>query len=168
MVAAEKGVSWNNTAQPSVLFAQHSPLWVSMATHSLGNPPSSSRWGDDAVVCLCQVCSSPSLWISPRSLCVSKRRSEACERLSSCTSSNKTPPSDCGESRFTHLWKGSIFIANEAHALKLSCCGYFEKQPAYQGMQQNHFNMPETTSKLQQSRLLLEHSSSTRNVRDTF
>lgn len=54
-----KGVSWNNAAQPPVLLAVESPLRVSMATHSLGNPPSSSRWGDDAVVCLCQMCKSP-------------------------------------------------------------------------------------------------------------
>ena len=54
-----KGVSRDNAAQPPVLFALDSPLRVSMATHSLGNPPSSSRWGDDAAVCLHQSCGSP-------------------------------------------------------------------------------------------------------------
>lgn len=38
-----------------VLFALESRPRVSMATQSLGNPPSSSRWADDAVVCLCHV-----------------------------------------------------------------------------------------------------------------
>lgn len=51
-----KVLIWHNTIQPSVLLAVVSQLRVSMATQGLGNPWSSSRWGNDAVVCLCVVC----------------------------------------------------------------------------------------------------------------
>lgn len=53
-----------------------SPLRVSMATHSLGNPPPSSRWCSG--LSLPSVCVAlASLWTSLLSLFVSKRRSEA-------------------------------------------------------------------------------------------
>lgn len=57
MVVAESG--WVEITLLSLLCCLQSMLRVSMATHSLENPPSKSRWSDDAVVCVCQVCSSP-------------------------------------------------------------------------------------------------------------
>lgn len=57
MVVAESG--WVEITLLNLLCCLQSMLRVSMATHSLENPPSKSRWSDDAVVCVCQVCSSP-------------------------------------------------------------------------------------------------------------
>lgn len=57
MAEAERG---RGEITPLNLLCRLCARRVSMATHSLRNPPSSSRWGDDAAGCLRQV------WRSPR------------------------------------------------------------------------------------------------------
>lgn len=90
-----------------MLFSLESVSRVSMATHSLGNPPSSSRWGDDAAACLCRVSCSP--------LCepiqvVHLFPSDGAEQmmLQKChaLSENKMPPDCCRESWFYSPVKG--------------------------------------------------------------
>lgn len=117
MVMAERG--WVEITLLNLLCCLQSLLRVSMATHSLGNPPSKSRWSDDAVVCLCQVCSSP--------LCepVGLLPSDGVKQIygSVVHRLNKTPSNDCKNSKWLTC-KELLFISNET--LKLCSCDYLK------------------------------------------
>lgn len=80
---------------------------VSMATHGLGNPPSSSRWGDDAAACLCRASCSPLcepihvVYLFP-SDGAEQMMMQKCHALSE----SKMPPDCCGGSWFYSPAKG--------------------------------------------------------------
>lgn len=93
-----RGLSWNNTTQPSALFVMESVLRVSMATPSLGNAPSLSRWGDDAAACLWQIYCSPLCELTH-----SLFPSDGAQQKYHALSQNKMHPNSCRETQFTHL-----------------------------------------------------------------